>query len=101
MKHSFSLKRVLLPGDEVMLKDGMVYINGTLLGEEYLKLNTKTPAGPFLSEGKVVKVPSGRYFILGDNRDVIDDSRRWGFFPTRGDPPFVAGKVIKCLSNCQ
>lgn len=74
------IKRVIgLPGEEVSIKAGYIYINGKKLDETYLPADFKTYGGAFLSEGRPVTVPDKNYFVLGDNRDFSSDSREWGF----------------------
>ncbi|WMJ90350.1 signal peptidase I [Anaerocolumna sp. MB42-C2] len=67
------LKRIIgLPGDTVEIKDGKVYINNSKkpLKEDYLK---ETPTGSF----GPYKVPEDSYFMMGDNRNISEDSRYW------------------------
>lgn len=74
------IKRVIgLPGDHVEIKNKSVYLNGQALEEKYLDAGTVTDSaeGFFLD----VVVPDGYVYVLGDNREVSGDSRRFGCIP--------------------
>ncbi len=65
------IKRVIgLPGETVEVTDGVVYIDGTALEEDYLKEPMEGSFGPY-------EVPEGCYFMMGDNRNISWDARYW------------------------
>lgn len=80
------IKRVVgLPGDEVEIRRGRVYINGKNLEEPYVPSQYIDTAayGP-------VQIPRDEYFVMGDHRISSNDSRIFGPVPSA----FIYGKAV-------
>jgi signal peptidase I len=71
------IKRVVgVPGDEISLQDGVLFINGQ--GQEEPYINQQSPDS---SSFGPVRVPKGEVFVMGDNRTNSLDSRFFGPVP--------------------
>lgn len=84
------IKRIIgIPGDEILIEDGIVYRNGRPLVENYINGPTH---GAFTRDYGPVIVPEDSYFVLGDNRLNSDDSR----YPDVGfvDRELLVGRAV-------
>lgn len=80
----YYIKRIIgLPGEKIEVKDGKVFVNDQELDEQdYIKdLVTEEPL--------VLTLGEDEYFVLGDNRMVSYDSRRFKGLPEK----YIIGKV--------
>jgi signal peptidase I len=86
------VKRVIaLPGQTIYSSGNSIYVNGRLLAEPYLPHNDPLgPPVPDASSQHPYRVPSGEFYMLGDNRAISCDSRYWG--PIKGSS--IIGKVV-------
>ena len=65
------IKRIIgLPGETVEGHDGVVYIDGQPIEEDYLREDMEGSFGPY-------EIPEGHYWMMGDNRNESGDSRYW------------------------
>lgn len=88
----YYLKRIVgLPGESIQIIDGYVYINGERVPEdEYDKM-----ADYGIAENEI-QLGSDEYFVLGDNRNMSEDSRSGNIGAVKKDT--IAGKVWFHLS---
>lgn len=79
------VKRVIgEPGDTIAIKQGEVFVNGEKVEEPYLSQDRSPETlGP-------LRIPKESYFVMGDNRSVSSDSRRFG--PVKREN--ILGKVV-------
>lgn len=108
------IKRLIgLPGDEIQMIEGFLYINGRKVSKEYIgevtredtkfkKYKETLPNGvqynilnlsdedsdlfPKYRDTKIFKVPEGKFFFIGDNRDLSRDGR--------ADLPFIPAENL-------
>jgi signal peptidase I len=80
------IKRVIgVAGDRIHIVDGLVYVNGEPLSEDYVpEQYSDWRSVPELT------VPQGSYFMMGDHRNMSSDSRDFGPVAQK----FVVGKAV-------
>ncbi|HEU4478902.1 MAG TPA: signal peptidase I [Pyrinomonadaceae bacterium] len=82
------IKRIIgLPNEVIEIREGKVFVNGTLLNEPYVepRLNLARRSS------EPVKLAADSFYVVGDNRDNSSDSRIWG--PLKRE--FIYGKYMR------
>lgn len=90
-KDKIMVKRVIgLPGEHIEYKDNKLYVNGSLVLENNISVETKDFK---LEDIGYETIPKDMYFVLGDNRTNSSDSREFGL--VKKDE--IIGKIVMRL----
>lgn len=91
--HSTNVKRIVgIPGDEIIIKDGVLYVNGN-------KEETNSETDPIIEPGTAkysITLNKGQFFLMGDNRNNSEDSRYESIGIISADN--IHGKIWICIS---
>jgi len=95
-KQDYIKRCIAVGGQTVEVRDGVVYRDGERVEEDYTKFIGGAHPNAFIQQWRSygpVKVPEGKLFLMGDNRDNSRDSRfpEVGFKDWRGT---VQGKAV-------
>ncbi|HEY3972718.1 MAG TPA: signal peptidase I [Candidatus Sulfotelmatobacter sp.] len=99
-KREFTVKRIIaIGGDSIEGRSGQVMLNGSLINESYIQhsltrrnVDSEDGIDQWMQTFGPVTVPTEKYFVMGDNRDVSLDSRspEYGFV----EKGSIMGKVL-------
>lgn len=88
-----TVKRIIaIAGDNIQGKDRQIFLNGEKQDEPYIQHEFGAGVSPQLDNFGPVTIPAGKYFVMGDNRDLSLDSRTASFGLV--DASAIVGKLL-------
>ena len=92
--HYYVRRVIAVPGDKIQIKEGAVYVNGTLYKEKMDWLAAMEDAGIASEE---ITLGEDEYFVLGDNRNNSEDSRYANIGNVKKE--YIIGQAWFCVES--
>jgi len=89
-KKAYVKRLIGLGGDRIEIRGGNIYVNGKIEVDPTIAKNYYYNQGDYGEKDKIITVPEGKYFFLGDNSISSLDGRFWGFVEEED----IIGKAI-------
>lgn len=88
---ALDIKRIVgVPGDKILISEGSLFVNGSKVTDNF---------GPIEDPGaakETIKLASGEFFVLSDNRNSMQDSRNVSYGTVKRS--YMVGKAWFILS---
>lgn len=87
-KDKILIKRIIgMPGEKIRIENEKVLINDKVISEPYIKEKMNSNIDKTLPMNFIIPVDA--YYVMGDNRNISNDSRNFGVVPIKA----ILGKV--------
>ena len=95
---TFFIKRIVATsGDSIEGQNNMIFVNGKEQDEPYAEHRSRSGEPNWMINFGPIYIPSGKCFVMGDNRDVSLDSRSAAFGLVDGNS--IVGKPLYVFSS--
>lgn len=92
------VKRVIATGgDSIQGQNNLIFLNGDEQDERYVEHTSRATELNWMINFGPIYIPSGKYFVMGDNRDVSFDSRSKEFGLV--DESSIVGKPLYVFAS--
>ena len=95
-KDRYYVRRIIgMPGEELQIKKGVIYVNGKKMGDDYIDYNIADPG----MADEPLKIPKDSFFVISDNQYNMEDSRSGNIGPVKRREVYGKAWFVSSISR--